>query len=296
MSYKVLTTADWHLRYTVPSCIDATPSEWMDIQRDALNKIKEIAIEHNVKAVYVGGDLYHNDEVASFECIQLVQDLAQDLYNNGILFFIFAGNHDLKFHSSSNLYRSAIGVTFKSKCVLDMSGPESKIKGCNFDIEDYGDSENIFKHTLTIPLDEKNEFIDCETPQSLLKKFPKACRIFTGDYHKNFYFEEKGRIVVNSGCLTKQTVDFEDYITGVYIVDLEGSSEDNYWVPVNIPQKFNHNGQIKKEIDQSVEKFATGIKKESITLDFISSLKNELPNHEKSVQDKVNQWIGQIGQ
>ena len=98
MSYRIISTADWHLRYTVPSCIDATPSEWMDIQRAALNKIKELAIEYKVKAVYVGGDLYHNDDVASSECIQLVQDLAQELYDNGILFFIFAGNHDLLHH------------------------------------------------------------------------------------------------------------------------------------------------------------------------------------------------------
>ena len=77
---------------------------------------------------------------------------------------------------------------------------------------------------------------------------------------------------------------------------MNGKPEDDFWVPVNIPQKFNHNGEIKKEMDKNIENFVTGIKKESVTLDFISSLKNELPNHEKPVQEKVEDWIKEIGQ
>ncbi|MBR4396641.1 MAG: metallophosphoesterase [Methanobrevibacter sp.] len=292
---KSITTADWHLRYTVPSCMDMTETEWMNAQKEALNQVEKIAVEKEVEAIYIGGDLFHSENSTSFECIYLLQDFAERMAAYGIKVYILAGNHDLPKHSSENIPKSAIGVLLNSKNILNMNDDSSKIKGCNFDKDDYGNAQFIFKHVLTIPTEEKADFIECETPETLLGKYPDAKFIFTGDFHKNFVHATlDNRFVVNSGCLLKQAVDFEDYQNGVYFVD----TDDNYveWCPVNVEYKFNHQNQAKKEIDSSIEKFATGIKKESITLDYISSLRNELPNHEQPVQNKVTEWITQIGQ
>lgn len=290
---KNLITSDWHLRSTVPSCIDATPTEWMDIQRSALAKIIEIAVEHGVKGIYQCGDIFHSEVATSFECIQMVQDFAESCELKGIDFFILAGNHDEKYHSTSNICRSAIGILFKSKYIKDMSDMDfSEIKGCNFDIEDYGDVENIAKHVLCIPEEQKPDFVECETPQTLLKKFPSAKRIFLGDYHRKFAYTENGRFVINPGCLTKQASDFEDYETGVFVFDFD--IDDVKWCPVNIPQKFVKNA-IKKS-DKTVDDFINGIKKESITLDFISTLKKESESQKKNIKQKVDLWIKEIGQ
>lgn len=295
MSNKVLITSDWHIRSTVPSCVEATPSEWMDIQKQALDKIINIAVKHRVKGIYQCGDIFHSEQTASTECIQLVQDFALKCFDNKIDFFILAGNHDLPQHASENLYRSAMGVLFKSKAVKNMA-ESNMIKGCNFDIEDYGDAENIAKHVLCIPKENKPDFVECETPETLLEKFPHAKRIFLGDYHRNFYFEKDGRIVVNPGCLTRQASDFEDYVTGVYVCDLEDfMPDDDYFIPINIDQKFNHNGQEKKELSQELQDFVSGIKKENISLDYVASLKNESMNHEEPVQNKINEWIEKSG-
>ena len=290
---KQLVTADWHIRATVPSCIDATQGEWMNEQKRVLKEVLRIAKENQVEQILIGGDIFHHDSTTSFECINIIQDFAKQITDYDTTVWILCGNHDLPGHSSSNIPKSAIGVLLNSYAINDMSRNEY-CRGCNFDIEDYGEAEVIFKHILTIPYEEKAEFIECETPETLLEKYPRAKMIYTGDYHKNFVFHKNGRYVINSGCLLKQATDFEDYQNGVYVVDTETC--DIKWCPIDFTLPFNHTGEIKKEMDASIENFVTGIKKEAVTLDFISSVKNELPNHEKPVQDKVEGWIEEIGQ
>lgn len=296
MNNGVIITADWHLRNTVPSCIDATFTEWMNIQKEALAKIIDIAVGNNASGIYHCGDVFHSERTTSFECIQMVQDFAKECDACGIDFFIVAGNHDELNHSTSNLHKSAIGILFKSKYIYDMNNSKkSIIHGCNFDIDDYDGYENIAKHILCIPKEQKSDFIECETPETLLVKYSKSKRIFLGDYHRNFVYKSSDdRYVINPGCLTKQAADFESYCCGVYYVRLDSNTEVK-WCPVNIEQKFVRNGGSVK-VDKSVDDFVNGIKKESVTLDFIGTLRNELAAQKKDVQDKVEGWIENIGQ
>lgn len=291
---KHLITADWHIRSTVPSCIEATPEEWMNFQKESVNTVLKIAKINEVDEIDVGGDLFHSEQTASNECIYLLQDTAQKADEQGTPMYIFAGNHDLINHSSSNIPKSAIGVLLNSKSVRNMSKDTSYIKACNFDEDDYGNAKLIFKHVLTIPSKDKPDFIECETPESLLEKYPNADWIFTGDYHKSFHFEKNGRHVVNSGCLMRQVADFENYTPGVYIVDTE--TGDVNFIPIGLEQKFNHNGYEKKALDENIENFVEGIKKENVTLDYISSLQNEALNHEENIQERINKWITEAGQ
>lgn len=291
---KFLITADWHIRSTVPSCIEATPEEWMDFQKKSVHRVLEIAKENDVDEIDVGGDLYHSERTSTNECTYLLQDAAQEADEQGTPMYIFAGNHDLINHSSSNIPKSAIGVLLNSKSIHNMAEGKGFIKACNFDEDDYGDAKMIFKHVLTIPSRDKPDFIECETPESLLKKYPHAQFIFTGDFHKNFQYSLDGRHVVNSGCLMRQAADFEDYTPGVYIVDTD--KEIIEFVPIGIEQKFNHNGYEKKVLDESIENFVEGIKAEDVTLDYVSSLKREATNHDKSIQDKIGNWITEAGQ
>ena len=290
---KLLITADWHIRSTVPSCIEATPEEWMDFQKKSVHRVLEIAKENNVDEIDVGGDLYHSERTSTNECTYLLQDAAQEADEQGTPMYIFAGNHDLINHSSSNIPKSAIGVLLNSKCVRNMARDTSYIKACNFDEDDYGDAKLIFKHVLTIPSKDKPDFIECETPESLLEKYSSSQFIFTGDYHKNFHYVSNHRHVVNSGCLMRQAADIENYTPGVYIVDTE--TEDVNFVPIGLEQKFNHNGYEKKALDQTIENFVEGIKAEDVTLDYVSSLRNEAKNHDKGIQNKIDCWIEQSG-
>ena len=289
---KILTFADLHLRGTVPSCVDATALEWMNIQKSALDKVVEIAVENEVEEVYVGGDIFHSEQSTSFECVTMFQNFAKNLYSQGICVRVLFGNHDLKYHSSEFIDKSAVGVLLNSDSIFTMDN--SVVKGCNFDEDDYKGHELIFKHVLCIPKEDKLDYIECDTPETLLEKYPHAKVIFTGDYHKHFCYKKYERYVINSGCLTKQASDFENYETGVYVTDLNSMSVK--WCPVNISQKFVKNNNINKNNKNNFDDFVNGIKKKSVTLDFVGTLKNELVKQEKPVQETVGSWIEQIGE
>ena len=289
---KFIVTADWHLRSTVPSCLDMSETEWIYVQQSALNAIENIAIENKLD-VFVVGDLFHSYKTTSFGIIQMVQNLAVHLYSYGLSLYVLFGNHDLKFHSSENVDISAVGILLKSVNIYPISRFDN-VSAPNFD-EDDVECEYMFKHTLCLP---KKDFafsnVEYVYPEKLLSDFKKCNFFFTGDYHRNFVHRSlDDRYVINSGCLTKQASDFEDYETGVYIVDLE--SCEIKWCPVNIEQKFVKNGSISK-VDKSIEDFVSGIKKESVTLDFIGTLRNELDGQKKDVKEKVEEWIENIGQ
>ena len=59
---KHLITSDWHIRSTVPSCIEATPEEWMNFQKESVNTVLKIAKENNVDEIDIGGDLFHSEQ------------------------------------------------------------------------------------------------------------------------------------------------------------------------------------------------------------------------------------------
>lgn len=294
---RYIISSDWHLRSTVPSCVDAAPSEWVETQRKALYKLIDIAKEHSIPVILMGGDLFHTEQTASFEIIHLAQDFVKDCHREGIEVRFLQGNHDEINHNGENSYRSAMGVFLNSQYVISMNElwNDKEVKGCNFDEDNYEGYPVIVKHCLCIPKEDiPKELMGCETPESLLERYPFARFICLGDYHRNFHFEKDGRHVINPGCLTKQAADFENYETGCYCFDTE--TNEVAWCPINIEQKFNHNGYEKKSLDETIQNFVESIKAEDITLDYINSLKNESLNHEENIQRRINKWITEAGQ
>lgn len=265
---KFICTADWHIRATKPRCrID---NDWIETQRKALNQVADIA-EKKKCPVMVVGDIFHSNSDTSFECISMVQKFVDKV--GGI--YILCGNHDLPYHSSENIDKSAIGVLLKSKNVklIKCYFNENNYSASNFDEPDNMDAEIVFKHTLTIPSKDKLDYINCETPESLLEKFPKAQWIFTGDYHKNFHYEKGGRHVINSGCLIRQVADMKDYQCGVYFVDTDENIIE--FIPIVDNEKLIDDSYITKEnereerINDFVEKLKNA---ESFSFDFLENI------------------------
>ena len=280
---KLIITADWHLRATRPRCrID---NDWLETQRMALAKVMKVAIDKK-SPVLVVGDIFHSNSDTSFECIQLVQQMADKL--GGL--YILAGNHDLPYHSSENLDKSAIGVLLNSNNVhlikdyltkwnLEQEYPYI-ISAGNFDEKDDERAEIVFKHVLTIPSEDKPDFVDCETPESLLEKFPNAKWIFTGDYHHNFHYEKKGRHVVNSGCLLRQASDMKDYQCGVYFVDTDENIVE--FIPIIDNEDLIDDSYILQETERNerIESFVDKLKKtKGVSLDFIDNVQNEMKHN-----------------
>lgn len=277
---RAIITADWHIRATRPRC--RVDNDWQETQRMALAKVMKVAIDKK-SPVLVVGDIFHSNSDTSFECIQLVQQMADKL--GGL--YILAGNHDLPYHSSENLDKSAIGVLLNSNNVhlikdyltkwnLEQEYPYI-ISAGNFDEEDDERAEIVFKHVLTIPSEDKPDFVDCETPESLLEKFPNAKWIFTGDYHHNFHYERKGRHVVNSGCLLRQVSDMKNYQCGVYFVDTDENIVE--FIPIIDNEDLIDDSYILQENERNerIESFVDKLKKtKGVSLDFIDNVQNEM--------------------
>lgn len=273
---RFLVTADWHIRATKPRCrVDV---DWIDTQKKALNQIADIAVKNNLE-VFCVGDIFHANSDTNFQCLNLVQNFAKKLEKNGFSLCVLAGNHDLLYHSTANLDRSAIGVLLQSENIYPIAGVSDEITAPNFDEMPDGNAKFVFIHTLTFP-DQKSVpygVTEYETAETLLDKFPKAQWIFTGDYHKNFHVKIDGRHVVNSGCLLRQASDFRDYICGVYLIDTdEGKCE---WVPLEDDLDLVDDSYIVKEQqrEEQIENFVNELASmDGITLDFEENVKKEL--------------------
>lgn len=273
---KFIVTADWHIRATRPRC--RVDNNWIETQRKALNQIVEISTKKKAPVMVVG-DLFHSNSDTNFECIQMIQNMADKL---GEL-YILAGNHDLPYHSSENLDKSAIGVLLNSNKVhlikdyltkwnLEQEYPYI-ISAGNFDEEDDERAEIVFKHVLTIPQEDKPDFVDCETPESLLEKYPTAKWIFTGDYHHNFHYEKNGRHVINSGCLLRQASDMKDYQCGVYFVDTD--EEIVEFIPIIDKEDLIDDSYILQENQRNerIESFVDKLRKtKGVSLDFLANV------------------------
>lgn len=282
---KFICTADWHIRNTRPRCrID---EDWIKTQQKALNQIAEICENKNAPLMVVG-DIFNSNSDTSFECINMVQKLADRI--GGI--YILAGNHDLPYHSSENIDKSAIGVLLQSENVFKIEDYSDEFSAPNFD-EERNSMSYMFIHTLTIPSKDKPDFIQCETPESLLEKYPTAKWIFTGDYHKNFVYEKNDRYVINPGCLIRQVSDMKNYQSGVYFVDTE--KEIIEFIPIIDNEELVNDEYIirENEREERIESFVNKLKDvESVSLDFIDNVEKALLVNE--IDEKLKDCVKEL--
>lgn len=266
---RLIATSDWHIRATRPRCrID---EDWMQTQKKALQQLVKIAKEKEAP-VFVVGDLFNSNSDTTFECIQMVQQTADQL---GEL-YVLAGNHDLPYHSSENIEKSAIGVLLNSQNIFSIKEHfrRHNVSAANFDEEDNKAAEIVFKHVLCFP-DVKSlpPNVDALTAKDLLSEFKNAQWIFTGDYHHNFHYEKNGRHVINPGCLLRQASDFKDYECGVYYVDTENEIVE--FIPIIDNEQFVDDSYILKqeEREERIEKFVDKLKDtKNVSLDFIDNV------------------------
>lgn len=285
---RFILTADWHLRATKPRCrID---EDWIETQKKAINQVLAVALQNESDVVIVG-DIFNSNSDTSFQCIQLVQDFAKQLNSKNLSCYILAGNHDLLYHSSENIKKSAIGILLSSENIFLINELFEKYRFnldekinysvANFDEPDNKYADMVFKHVLCFP-DMKSlpPNVDAFTAKELTEEFPNADWIFIGDYHHNFYYRKNGKHVVNPGCLLRQAVDFKDYQCGVYFIDTD--REIVKFNPIIDDEEFIDDTYILKQEERTerIESFVDKLKKtKNISLDFIDNVKKAMKSN-----------------
>lgn len=291
---KCVITADWHIRATRPRCrID---EDWFATQERALEQIREFANEKRCP-VFVVGDIFNSLSDTSFQCIQMIQKMAK-LTRMGL--YILAGNHDLPYHMTENIERSAVGILMRSnkiKKIKDyfIENDFENFSAGNFD-EETENKEIIFKHVLCFP-DMKSlpPNVDAMTAKDLLEEYTKAKWIFTGDYHQNFHYEKNGRHVINPGCLLRQAVDLKDYQPGFYFVDTDENIVD--FNPIIDEEQFIDDSYIlrEKEKEERIEAFANKVGEvESVSLDYFENVKSAMLSSKLSgeLKETIKELMG----
>lgn len=289
---QFILTADWHLRATPPRCrID---KDWIETQREALNQVFDIANQKGCN-IYCVGDIFNSNSDTSFECISIVQELSQKLCSVGLTLGILAGNHDLLYHSSQNLKKSAVGILLESYNIghiLDSINDESQdnISAPNFD-EKPEDKKFMFIHRLVFPdLKSMPPNISAITAEELLEIYPETEWIFTGDYHKSFIYEKNGRKVINPGCLICQATDFKDYTPSVYFIDTDKNIVEKIYIKDN--KEYIDDSYILKqdEREKRLDEFISKVNgTKAMTLDFVENVENALSsgNYSKEFANEV---------
>lgn len=289
---KFVCTADWHIRSNLPRC--RKDENWYKTQERALKQIRVFANKNDCP-VFVVGDIFHSLGETNFYCIQMIQKMAKKL-DNGL--YILAGNHDLPYHSSENIEKSAIGTLLNSQNIFSIKEYfcRHNISAANFDEEDNKDAEIVFKHVLCFP-DMKSlpPNVDALTAKDLLSEFPNAKWVFTGDMHKNFLYEKNGRYVVNPGCLLRQAVDFKNYKPGFYYINTDTNTvEFNLIID---SEEFIDDSYIlrEKEKEERIEAFANKVGEvENVSLDYAENVKNAMLSSDlsKELKEIIEELIG----
>lgn len=280
---NLVITADWHLRATRPRC--RVDNDWYETQRNAVKQVLDIAVSKK-SSVAIVGDIFNSNSDTSFQCIQIIQDFAKELQKHNLHCYILAGNHDLPYHSSENIEKSAVGVLFNSDNIFPIQALDESCKTLsapNFD----GEVKNVkyvFRHILCFP-DVKSlpPNVDAITAKELLAETPKADYVFTGDYHHSFHYEKNGKHVINPGCLMRQASDMKDYQCGVYYVDVD--NEEVSFIPIIDKEEFIDDSYILKqeEREERIESFVDKLKDtKNVSLDFIDNVQKAIKDNELS--------------
>lgn len=262
-------TADWHLRKDVPQSRPETEEGWINLQFSIVKRIQDHAINTGLD-IYQNGDLYHRSQPYQ----GIIGNLIAAFTGFPLGFYRLAGNHDLPYHNWDNVLNSGWYASPGFDMTIVQNG------AFHFEQESHKTKNKIvFTHQLTFP-DEKSRpyMAGGKTAEDLLEEFPNAKWIFTGDYHKAFHYEKRGRHVVNPGCLTRQSATEEDYDCGFYVVDTEKNKVEFVSIGDTVPLNTMHLKKS-KERETRIDAFMEIVEsKGKVSLSYRDNLEKKLEN------------------
>lgn len=292
---KLIITADWHLRTDKPRC--RVDSDWIKTQKKAVQFVFRQA-EKRKASICVVGDIFDkaNDH---FSILKYLLDWVFSFNTN---IYILGGNHDFIYRSMEYMDRSLFGSLF-SIAVSERTNilPMAKL-GCSFHCGEinealYDNQKIVFLHELTFSDNDKTPPINTGyyLASDLLKAFPEAKWIFTGDNHHSFLYEKNNRYVINPGCLIRQAADFKDYQTVIYFVNTETGEIEK----INVPDESSLVTDVYlekiKERDERIFAFVSSIQeKGKVSLSFRDNLLERIKEVDKETKEIIFECIEEI--
>lgn len=250
----LILTSDWHLRDDAPPCRidDFQEAQWGKVQ-----EVSRLQQKYDCPVLHAG-DLFHHWKPSPWLISRAIEELPMK-------FFTIAGQHDLPQHSLDLVDKSGIYALWTAGAI------EWTEKAGNFgqDPADAKDDLSLWKWNLTpgrrvgvwhhfvwdgkvVPWPGCDEI----TAQQVLKKYPQYDLIVTGDHHKPFIYEYKGRLLVNCGCLTRQVADYANHQPRVYLWHADTNSVSIKYLNIaDEPVVSREHIEEKEQRDQRIDAF-----------------------------------------
>jgi len=218
-------TSDWHICDKIPLCrIDL----FEDNMFRKVTEIVDLADEYDAK-ILIAGDLFDKWRISHKTMTHLMM-----LLERSAEIFCIPGQHDLPQHNLRNLYTSALGELTTAGYVLCANEVTMQTYE-DVDIVAVPFGEKVPKlkreknrililmlHQFTYQKTAQDWQKDIGTKDTaLLKKYPEADMIITGDNHQRFMIDQRSQILINPGSMMRRTADQYDHEPAVYLYDSE---------------------------------------------------------------------------
>lgn len=282
----VLVVGDFHLKGKAPICrID----DFVETQFLKLEEIVSIANENDVPIVSVG-DIFDSSVVAN-SIVNRAGEILNSLHNP--LYFVW-GNHDSLYHSLDLYKRTSLGVLLTNHPKVKHISEFKDDYNFSWDYMDWG--EEIVKTKSKLLLTHKaiisnkqaqaNFWIaNDETFAQRLGNWSKEYEIIIcGHWHKSYSFKKDKTIVLNTGAVTRLTIE-DNFHPSVCLLNLGTGLFQRHYLETakpfddvvsakHIRNKENNSENIHKFIETIRSK---GSKHDSAFMDNLMSL---IDNHE----------------
>lgn len=262
--------SDIHLSDKAPVARAGEP-DWHGKQREALDFIVDVSLEHEVPLI-VAGDLFHLPRSTP-----AMEILAMGCLKRAPLIMI-PGQHDLPNHLFENAGRGSYGVirAFLAETApikLDRAPPL-----VDYHLFPYGFPRPSCESLNGINVAVMHDLVwrgkepypgapDGGNVHNLVESMPGYDFIVAGDNHKGFCTTVDDTVVVNCGSMMRRTAEQENYSPRCYILYDDKTAEPVY-LPIEDDVFTREHRDAQKERDERVEAFVSHLKDIEVDLSF----------------------------
>jgi len=280
---NLILSSDWHLRDDTPIC------RTDDFQLSQWKKVKEISkLQKRYQCpVICAGDLFHHWKASPFLIAQAIKQLPEQ-------FHTIYGQHDLPQHNFELRGKAAIAPLQESRRLTVLPGAHWHDLPVTSMLLPYGhrtQERQILVWHKFVWDGKEIPWPGCEemTAMEVLKKYPDYDLIVTGDHHKPFIQEYRGRLLVNPGCLTRQASNYHNHRPRVYLYNATDNSVEIHYLSIEEGVVSREHIEKKEEVDKRMTAFISRLNEEwAIGSSFEDNLKQFFSsNRVKNIVEKL---------
>jgi len=205
--------------------------DFYNIQLEKLNNLLNILKKNKIKYLIHGGDFFDSPNVS----YRLLYDIINILKKSKIKIYCNIGNHDIYGYNLQTLYRTALGILYKTGLIYMMDDIKNNkdFDCCNIkfipaakilDIEKYKNKcDIIVSHDSITDKAVMFDHIRLET----IADIAIAKLILCSHIHFPFYKKINNKIFLNPGCLIRQNIIEKDIVPVLSIINLNNYKIEN---------------------------------------------------------------------